>query len=373
MFANRGWDVAAIGAAVVLGALMVATVSEPWRIALGLGAVALFLLAWLTLSRSAVEGNGPAIALTAALIVAAGVGTAADANFAIFQCIAFPLIWMLARGTREAIIANVVAALAVGIGFRLSISPEPEAVPSIALSVLLSLAFSIALGLWITRIATQSEKRQALISELEATRERLAAVSRDAGAIAERERLARDIHDTIAQDLTGLVMLAQQARGESDASRRNGLLEQLETAARDALSETRSLVAAGSPTSLDAGLPAALDRLAARFRRESGIAVTVECDEADLDRDSEVVVLRCTQEALSNVRRHSGASRVLVTLAGTTLVVGDDGHGIDPAAPTTGFGLSGMRDRLSLAGGRLDIATGASGTTLTMTLTKEAV
>src|SRR5690606_19337239 len=119
---------------------------------------------------------------------------------------------------------------------------------------------------------------------------------------------------------------------------------------------------------LDAGLVSALERLVSRFQQETGIPVTLDADGAGLDRPAEVVVLRCTQEALSNVRKHSGTTTARVTLSRGTLAVSDTGRGFDPTAPTNGFGLSGMRDRLALIGGSLNVASGASGTTLTITL-----
>jgi signal transduction histidine kinase len=236
--------------------------------------------------------------------------------------------------------------------------------------VLLTLTFSIVFGLWITHIATLSEERQALLTELRATQAQLEAVSREAGATSERERLARDIHDTIAQDLTGMVMLAQRARQETDATARASQLSQLEQSAREALTETRALIADGAPASLDAGLASAIERIAARFAQETGIAVTVDVDDRTVDRTTEVVLLRCTQEALANVRKHSGATEATVTLARGTLTISDNGTGFDPDAPTTGYGLSGMRDRLALAGGNLDVVSGASGTTLTISLAR---
>jgi signal transduction histidine kinase len=167
-----------------------------------------------------------------------------------------------------------------------------------------------------------------------------------------------------------MVMLAQRARQETDAAARATQLTQLEESAREALTETRALVADGAPASLDAGLVPAVERLAARFTQETGIVVTLDVDDVAADRTTEVVMLRCTQEALANVRKHSGATAATVTLASGSLTISDNGHGFDPDAPTAGYGLSGMRDRLALAGGSLDVVSGASGTTLTISLSR---
>ena len=104
--------------------------------------------------------------------------------------------------------------------------------------------------------------------------------------------------------------------------------------------------------------------------------MTVESiDVPALDRDTEVVVLRCTQEALANVRKHSQARVATVTVAGgadaVALRITDDGTGFDPSLPSTGFGLGGMRDRLALVGGTLEVETSPAGTALTATLPVE--
>jgi signal transduction histidine kinase len=368
MVLNRWWLAAALVLSAVLAALLLSADREPWRLGLGLASIATFLIAWAFLARDARDGNPPAMAMTVITIVVAGAGTASLPNFAIFQCLAFPLVWVLARSTRNAIIANVLVALAVGAGFLSSRPLDSVELIEIVLTVLLGLAFSIVFGLWITHIATLSDERQDLLDKLRATQAELEAVSRDAGVTSERERLAREIHDTIAQELTGMVMLAQRARQETDAAARAAQLTQLEETAREALTETRALIADGSPSSLEAGLVAALERLTTRFSNDTGIAVTLAADEIGLDRATEVVVLRCSQEALSNVRKHSGATAATVRLEGGSLTVADNGHGFDPQASTTGYGLSGMRDRLALVGGRLEVASGASGTTVKVSL-----
>lgn len=367
---NRWWHVAALVLSTVLAIVLLASDLPPWRLALGLGTLAVFLAGWALLARRAKDGNLPAVALTIITIVVAAVGTAAQPSFATIQCLAFPMVWVLAADRRRALVANVALALAVGGGFVVSRGADQQELLEIGLTVALSLAFSLALGLWITEIVTRSHERQELVDELQATQVQLAAISRDAGVTSERERLAREIHDTIAQDLTGMVMLAQRARQETDVTARATQLAQLEETAREALTETRALVADGSPASLDAGLVPALERLTTRFSKETGIEVALTADDRDLDRTTEVVVLRCTQEALSNVRKHSGASFATVTLAGNSLTVSDDGPGFDVSANTSGYGLSGMRDRLALVGGSLEVASGASGTTLTISLAR---
>src|SRR5690554_6164411 len=113
MTLNRWWLAAALTLSVVLAALLLSADREPWRLALGLTAIATFLIGWALLAKKAADGNRPALTLTVITIVVAGAGTASLPNFAIFQCIAFPLVWVLARSIRNAIIANVALALTV--------------------------------------------------------------------------------------------------------------------------------------------------------------------------------------------------------------------------------------------------------------------
>ncbi len=368
MALNRWWHAAVLAMAALLVSILLLSGQPPARVAVGLGVITFFLSGWAFLVRRAFADDTSGLPLTAVVVVTGLVGTAVHPNFATFQAIAFPILWMSARGVRQAVIANVALAASVGAGFFLS--PADIPLVEIVTTELLSLGFSLALGLWITHIATLSEERQELLDRLQSAQAALEAASRDAGITSERERLARDIHDTIAQDLTGLVMLAQRARQETDATARATQLAQLEETARNALTETRALIADGAPASLDAGLVAALERLTSRFSRETGIDITLTADDTSLDRGTEVVVLRCTQEALSNVRKHSGATSVAVTLGSGALTIADNGHGFDPSAPSNGYGLSGMRDRLALAGGSLEVASGASGTTLTVTFAR---
>ena len=224
-----------------------------------------------------------------------------------------------------------------------------------------SLGFSLLLGLWIYRIIEQSESRASLIASLEAARAELAAAHHAQGVAAERERIAREIHDTLAQGFTSIVMLAQASPVQP------ALIEQV---ARDNLAEARALVAAFSP--LDSStLTEALDRLTTRFRDETGLAVEVDLSGSPaLSRDREVVLLRVVQEALTNVRRHARASSVTVRLqadpAGARVEVVDDGVGFGPDR-REGYGLAGIRGRVDEAGGSVDVASAPGrGTHLTV-------
>jgi len=301
---------------------------------------------------------------------------------ATIQAIVFPLLWRASRTTRDAVALNALLALGVGAGYFVALGATASAFWQALVIEAISFAGSLAIGFWITRISEESAARERLLGELSATQSQLAVVSRDAGVLSERERLAREIHDTIAQDLTGLVLLAQRTRREllGGSPTVGETIDLLEESARSALAETRALVAASAPVALaEGGIAAALDRLGERFGRETGIAVRIRADAATpLDRDTEVVLLRCAQEGLANVRKHSGAAAASVSLlvddAVVTLVVSDDGRGFDAAAPRHGYGLDGLTDRLALGGGTFRIETSPGrGTALTASLPLVAV
>lgn len=371
MQSTRWWNLA-FGAtiAVLAGLTVVAWAPTETGRAVALLILGAMVAAYLTLGLHALRTGRFAPAFTAILIVGSGALVACSPNLAIVQAIAFPLLWSIIESTRRAIAANVVLGAVIVLGFLISLGTGPDAVVQALTIESISVVGSIALGLWITRIAELSHERQRLLDELTASQNEVAALNRDAGMLGERERLAREIHDTIAQDLTGLVMLAQRAQREADPSTALALLEEN---ARAALAETRALVAASAPVALGDGIVAALTRLGESFGRETGVSVTVNARAVpELGRDTEVVLLRCAQEALGNVRKHSGAAAASIDLTAdgdsVTLRIADDGGGFDPDAATDGFGLAGMRDRLALVGGALDVATAATGTTLTVWL-----
>lgn len=371
MTAAAWWAVAVIGMSVLLAVLLLVSRPTSTELALGLTGIGLLLAGWFAFGHSRVATETPSLALIVVVAAAAAIGVAGNPNFAIMQAVVYPIAWVFSRTTAQAIAHNLVIAGGVTVGFLVSLGVDPEQLPSTALTMLLSLGFSIAMGLWITRMTALGEERGRLLAELQGAQSTIAAMHRDAGATAEREHLARELHDTIAQDLTGLVMLAQRARRElGDAE----TLRIIEESARATLAETRALVASSAALGDEAtDLASALHRLAERFARETGVAVTCEVDPAlALSRDAEVVVLRCVQEALGNARKHARASRISVVVSASDrdphrvrVVVADDGIGFDPSTARDGFGLAGMTDRLALVHGTLDVQSSpGSGTTL---------
>ncbi|MBT0767828.1 hypothetical protein KIH74_02770 [Kineosporia sp. J2-2] len=209
----------------------------------------------------------------------------------------------------------------------------------------------------------QSTERSELIRQLEATRAELGRVYHSHGVTAERERLAREIHDTLAQGFTSIVMLTQVARSHlemlegADVSQVDERLTLIEEVARENLGEARALVAAFGPVGLDdSTLAEAVRRLTGRFGAETRIRteVTVDGDLTGLTRDREVVLLRATQEALANERRHSAARSVRVGLSGDALdaktEIVHDGKGFDMHSVDRplGFGLEAVARAIAL-------------------------
>jgi signal transduction histidine kinase len=228
-------------------------------------------------------------------------------------------------------------------------------------------AFSVASGGDIGRIISRSLRRAELIAQLEATRAELAEVSREAGALAERQRLAGDIHDTLAQGFSSILMLIQAADAQLErypdvTATARAQLDLAAQAARDNLAEARALVGALTPAALQAGtLEDALRRITERAGAELGITASFTSDGTGrrLPAATEVVLLRTGQEALANVRKHAAARSVAVDLRFAAdrvrLEVSDDGAGFDPALVNGGYGLSGMRARVDEAGGTVEV------------------
>jgi signal transduction histidine kinase len=242
-------------------------------------------------------------------------------------------------------------------------------------------AVAIATVLGYQALQSESEQRRRLIVDLEATRAELAAAERRAGVLDERERLAREIHDTLAQGLTSIQLLLVAA-GRAldptrdpdrriDPARAAALVEQGRATAADNLAEARRFVRALGPADLaNTSLAPALRRLCATTSQRSGLRVDFHHVGPDVTpgRDVEGALLRIAQTALGNTVRHSGADRADVSLTvmddTVTLDVVDDGSGFDLGAvgvgasatdPDGGFGLRSMRSRAEEVGGRLGV------------------
>jgi signal transduction histidine kinase len=214
-------------------------------------------------------------------------------------------------------------------------------------------------------VAEANEREAATMAENAGLQAQLLTQAREAGVLEERQRMAREIHDTLAQGLTGIVTqleAAQRTSDDAEHQRRIGNAKQL---ARDSLAEARRSVQALRPQALEnARLPEALAEQAARWSATSGVAagVTTTGEARPLHPEVEVTLLRVAQEALANVAKHANASRASVTLSYmedvVTLDVLDDGKGFHGEGSHTadgGFGLTAMRQRVQRLAGQLEI------------------
>jgi signal transduction histidine kinase len=210
------------------------------------------------------------------------------------------------------------------------------------------------------------QRLEAAMAENEGLQAQLVLQAREAGIRDERQRLAREIHDTIAQGLTGIITQLQAAsaaaRDQSELRRHHDIALAL---ARDSLAEARRSVRALGPQALERGrLGDAIDELAAAWSQRTGIHLTLDLDEAstDLPAPVEVGLLRILQEALANVEKHADAHRAGVTVSRfdheVVLDVRDDGCGFAPASVHNAdqrFGLASMRHRAAELGGVLAV------------------
>jgi signal transduction histidine kinase len=189
----------------------------------------------------------------------------------------------------------------------------------------------------------------------------------------ERRRLARELHDETGQALTSILLGLKGLEERIGDETSRAAAEELRELVVSTLQDVRRLAVELRPTALDDfGLVAALDRLAGSFSEQTGISVDFQTALADerLPAEVETALYRIVQESLTNVVKHARARRVSILLArkegAVKAVVEDDGRGFDPTElGDDGFGLVGMRERLALLGGRLEVESGPeTGTTI---------
>lgn len=220
--------------------------------------------------------------------------------------------------------------------------------------------FVVGLVLTITMAAVAVRERDGRI-RLQESHRTVAELS----AAAERARVARDLHDDLGHHLTAIVVLLEKASAFHDRepdTAKTAVLD-AERSARRALGEVRESVR--SLRSFH--LPAALDELVAG---QGDVTLTVSGSPESHGTGALHALYRAAQEGITNSRRHAAATRIDVAVEldaeHARLTVADDGRGMGAAAE--GFGLLGMRERVALAGGRVDLASTPAGTRLTVTI-----
>ncbi|GAB2642091.1 sensor histidine kinase [Kribbella swartbergensis] len=242
-------------------------------------------------------------------------------------------------------------------------------------SFVVALLIASATGMLFNAVARQSEERRQLINRLRELAEenadlqaQLLSSAHQAGVLDERRRMAREIHDTIAQALTGILTQVEAAEDEGGPTRR---LDTIRALARDSLDEARRSVHALRPAQLEHDdLVSALRQTA--DRAGIPVAVAVTGDPRALHPEVEHTLLRVAQEALTNVGKHAEATRVGVTLSYMDDVVAldirDDGRGFT-AGTTAGVGLIGMRQRVTRLAGSFEVeSTPGEGTGISATV-----
>lgn len=275
--------------------------------------------------------------------------------------------------------------------------PWPDLTVAEVVGPAVGMVFALALSWGQQQLVRDGLERERLVTSLVAAQQEtellqaeLAETHRAAGVQAERTRLSRDIHDTLAQGFSSILLLARAGAATDDAEAHRRFLGQIETSAAEHLDEARRVVGALAPAPLESGLADALRRIAARFTEETGVASEVRV-EGDFNLDEaggsgsgdaggsnlaalppvlEVALLRTAQAALANVRQHAQASRVVLTLAdagaSVRLDVVDDGVGFDVREVGRrgagredlvggGYGLRASDERLRELGGGLDL------------------
>ena len=237
--------------------------------------------------------------------------------------------------------------------------------------------FAVVTGLAYRALFLEAENQRLVADDLRRTRAELAKTQHDAGVLTERERLAREIHDTLAQGFSSIVLMgrsAGKALEEGDVKAANERLRIVQETASANLAEARSFVRDLRPPALEeSDLVDTLRRLCAKTETEAAArGTTLRCrfelvgTPLDLPNTYQTTLLRAAQASLANVWAHARASAVVVTLSflgsEVTLDVFDDGVGFEPSAVVvkargdgTGVGLQSLRERLAALEGSLDI------------------
>jgi len=303
--------------------------------------------------------NGSAAQLAMLLVAVAGAATLiglqpSGAGFlGVFPAVSLAAMVLPAR--LSAIVAGVALAAVSAAWAGLRHTPTV----GIILNDFGVLAFYL-LSLLARRLRESNRQAELLLAELEQTR----AAQAHAAALAERQRLAREMHDVLAHSLSGLVLNLEGARllagqGGGAGSQLADAIERAHRLARTGLEEARRAIGMLRDDALPG--PERLGDLAGQFERDSGISCTVTVTGAQrpLTAEGRLTLYRVAQEALTNVRKHAEADRVDIRLgyepAGTRLTIRDSGANGEsvPRCEGTGYGLTGMRERAELLGGTL--------------------
>ncbi|GJF29908.1 two-component sensor histidine kinase [Kitasatospora sp. NE20-6] len=281
-----------------------------------------------------------------------------------FAWCAVPLVYTVLRTLPARAALPLVGALTVLVAVGQARLPGPAD----ATLLLLPPAVAVLATAVFLSMQRQTERQRALLDDLVRTRRDLASTERREGTLAERGRLAAEIHDTLAQGLSSQQMLLQAAdrTWDTDPATARGHVRTAAAVAARNLAEARRFVHDLAPAELadGGGLDRALLALAERERAETGLPVRLHVDgePAPLPPAAQAALLRIAQGALANVREHADASAAVLTLSylgdQAVLDIADDGRGIPPAVrpeARRGHGLRAMHARLRQLGGTLTV------------------
>lgn len=360
----------------VVRAFVVFSPVAAWTLVVGVAFVAVYLAgAWAARSGRAAGSSGRrfAVVWVAALTLLWAVLTWLSPEGAY---LVFPLFFLYLHvlpgsgGVAAIVVTTAFSILALGLHLGFSIGG--------VIGPLVGAGVALLIGLAYRALRREADERERLLTELIRTRQQLAETEREQGALAERARLAREIHDTVAQGLSSIQMLLRAAERDTPEPGAGYLKLARETAA-DSLSDTRQIIRELTPARLDDGLAAALRRLGQEQTDRASLPVEVTAEDLDLPMGTQTALLRIAQGAVSNAIRHADATRIAVELAreddAVSLVVRDNGQGFDVSSAvadsheTDSFGLQAMRERVEQLDGALAITSApGDGTTVTARL-----
>lgn len=360
----------------VVRAFVVFSPVAAWTLIVGVAFVAVYLAgAWAARSGRTAGSSGRSFALiwVAALTLLWAVLMWLSPEGAY---LVFPLFFLYLHvlpgsgGVAAIVITTAFSILALGLHLGFSVGG--------VIGPLVGAGVALLIGLAYRALRREAEERERLLAELIHTRQQLAETEREQGALAERARLAREIHDTVAQGLSSIQMLLRAAERDTPESGAGYLKLARETAA-ESLFDTRQIIRELTPARLDDGLAAALRRLGQEQSDRASLPVEVIAEDLDLPMGIQTALLRIAQGALSNAIRHANATRIAIELAreddAVSLVIRDDGQGFDVSSAVAdshdadSFGLSAMRERVEQLDGALTITSApGDGTTVTARL-----
>ena len=317
-------------------------------------------------------GRGWVLALTVTWMASTLVSTA-------FVWIAFPLFFLVlfARGRVAGPLSLAVVALWAVLAPVLVGEQQSLAIGEI-LGPLVGAVFSLIAHAVYRRLLLETDRNRQLVGQLRAAQTGLADSERRKGIAEERQRLAQDIHDTLAQGLNSIVLMGRSARvAHPEAAAEFG---RIEDTARENLADARRLVRGLADRAPQTTLEQALRTVISRVEPLGEVSrweLRVDGTPRELDPEQVETLHRAAQSLVANVQQHAAAQRCVLTLAWwperVSLDVVDDGRGFDPAAPTSGRdggdGLRLLRSRMARAGGTvaIDSAPG-EGTTVGISL-----